>query len=298
MRNPNEKQSKVLTVHDVVAKPSPHFTSLDEVVQNCDCALMLGQALNKDGTVPKTLEYRAIAAAGLWRMADKLGKKDFRIVLSGGDPVNTGVTEAQRCINMLKSDPYNVPEYALVGEFLSTTTLENLFYSYPLIADLYGGGENADIKPRTKVALITSEFHMSRSLYMSEAVFGDAQIVDPVKERKCGTYKNFGIDVVPVPVHSGCPLQEIHEWEYFGPAHNQFINEQSLQQRLRGELYFNRDHIVGKSGTTSALDNHILKGEIKIKPLSEERLQEAVRTAKILLEVEPELRNAEMLLRE
>ena len=53
--------------------------------------VVLGQSLNRDGTIPATLESRARTAAYHW-----LEHQDAVLVLTGGDPAKCGVSEALR----------------------------------------------------------------------------------------------------------------------------------------------------------------------------------------------------------
>lgn len=92
---------------------------------------------------------RARKAAGLYQ-----SELAPQIWVAGGDKTEGGVAEADRLAKLMAD--YGVPHEAIRTETKSTTTLEHVLYSMPLLDQTYGW------KNLKKVILVSSPHHMRR----------------------------------------------------------------------------------------------------------------------------------------
>jgi len=115
-------------------------------------AIILGQTLNPDGRIPQAFKSRLLAAQNLLQ----IGRIDH-IILTGSDVAKTGISEARAGLEFLKSFRERISL-----EEISTDTIGNALHTLPILEKL---------NPK-EILLVTSEFHMPRSLYVFEAVLG------------------------------------------------------------------------------------------------------------------------------
>jgi hypothetical protein len=80
------------------------------------------------------------------------------IIVTGGDPSNKNITEAEVMYNYLKDF---IPSNKLYKEIEANTTFENAIYTKKMIM-------NTQIK---NIYVLTSDFHINRSEYIFENVF-------------------------------------------------------------------------------------------------------------------------------
>ena len=165
--------------------------------------VVLGQSLNPDGTPPATLCGRVKAAVSTWRETE-----NSVIILTGGDPARTGRSEAKVMEEMIHLE--GVPLDAMILEQESANTLQNAYYSVPILQQL-------GIR---KMLLITSDFHMPRALYLFEAYLAH------VDER---------IEIISVPALANFP-----------GVCDVGINAMSLLQRLQMEKIIITSDVVQK----------------------------------------------------
>lgn len=118
--------------------------------------MVLGQALNKDGSAPVTLWNRLEKAVEVFH-----ARGAHRIMLTGGDVSGSGTSEASCMMALLVKAPFGIDPGALVREEAATDTITNFLGCAPLLRALEA----------SEVLLVTSEFHVSRSLYAARAVF-------------------------------------------------------------------------------------------------------------------------------
>jgi len=170
--------------------------------------VVLGQSLNRDGTIPATLESRARTAADHW-----LEHQDAVLVLTGGDPAKCGVSEAlrmQQLVEIRLGRP--VPPALLLLEEASRTTVGNAVYCKAMLRDC-----KVD-----RIDLITSEFHLPRAAFLFDAVFMASDV---------GGYALPPVSRVP----AATPPPK---------ATDTGINAECLAQRLRGEHRFAREGLA------------------------------------------------------
>lgn len=240
-------------------------------LSSAHCMIILGQALNKDGTPPRTIEFRSAAASALWKYATTIGGRDsFPIVCTGGDPVKTGTTEASIMRDALVQK--GVAEKDIVLEELSATTMENAYFAADILVSDERLGKKAVVSKGSgvgnmNVVLITSEFHMPRALYCFDATY--AHVFPKNKVLIDGEDCELRVKQWALPAKSGCPEETTLTEEDMGLGKNQRINEQTLAQRLSGEHFFITHEVIPN------LAKHVKKGQVVIPPLSEERHEEA-----------------------
>lgn len=130
----------------------------DPAAQECDAAIVLGAQVN--GTVP-SMALRTRLDAALDFMDENAQAVIF---LSGGKGSGEDISEAQAMYNYLQAKGADMTRVYM--ENASTSTLENLRNTQALAAEL--GIELNDL------CIITSEFHMSRSMYIASRLDIDA----------------------------------------------------------------------------------------------------------------------------
>mmetsp|Transcript_29182 Transcript_29182/g.86647 ORF Transcript_29182/g.86647 Transcript_29182/m.86647 type:complete len:247 (-) Transcript_29182:63-803(-) len=161
--------------------------------------VVLGQSLNPDRSPPETLIHRVKMACVAFQELP-----EARVVLTGGDPMQVGVTEAAVMDTLLRRGCQVSP--ALISqEDKARSTVQNALFSAEMLRD--AGGVR-------RVTLVTSDFHMPRAAYTFEAVFA----MPPNAGR---------FELALRPAQGGCADADAPEGAN--------INEQSLAQRLRGE---------------------------------------------------------------
>jgi uncharacterized SAM-binding protein YcdF (DUF218 family) len=124
-----------------------------------EIAVVLGSGLTADGQATEVTALRAKAAAAL------LAEKPMKLILSGSrsldDNGRHGRTEAEVMAEIVKA--YGVNEDSLLFEDQSLDTLGNAIFS----ADRH----LRKLEPGT-LYVVTSPFHMERSLYIFQQVLG------------------------------------------------------------------------------------------------------------------------------
>eukprot|EP00286_Rhodomonas_abbreviata_P023497 CAMPEP_0181308734 /NCGR_PEP_ID=MMETSP1101-20121128/11632_1 /TAXON_ID=46948 /ORGANISM="Rhodomonas abbreviata, Strain Caron Lab Isolate" /LENGTH=435 /DNA_ID=CAMNT_0023415159 /DNA_START=3 /DNA_END=1310 /DNA_ORIENTATION=+ len=200
--------------------------------------VVLGQSLNPSGTSPSSLLARVQTAFDEWKK-----NPGCHLILCGGDPVQTGQSEARTMMNCLLE--LGMDRKAIFLEEQSTNTLQNAFYSYTLLRKL----------EVSRVIVITSDFHLPRAKYMFEATF------------KALADANHG----PCFSVEGCPAPT--------PAPNagdEGINALTRRQRLERE----REKIILKLESRH-LPTYI--PAFPVPPLPRERLEQASREVEEML---------------
>jgi len=302
----NSSQQKVVENNDILSCHYPNFNPkfMDEPDNSkaFKVCLVLGQSLNKDGSVPRTLEFRVKAAANVFQKYNELNKmsnedSDFLIIATGGDPARTGTSEA-KVMKKILMENFHISEKNILLEDKSYNTMENAYFSYKILIDNLGKIVN-DKSSTINLALITSDFHMPRSLYLFEAVFSalfkeEIDVFDPVKyskhDQRFINYQNASSKPIscrpkvvlhPCPCNSGCPPIQKKTREDVNEGKS-YINKFTLLQRLYGEQTFLRNEVVPN------LNRHILEGRVHVKKLSDERMIEAQRVVDYLIDHEKE----------
>jgi len=113
--------------------------------------LCLGKRLNEDGTPTKMLELRVECAAQKF-LALKASGVDVWLIVTGGE-VQKGVGTEAALMKTLAMK-HGVPSGHVILEPQAKTTVENMSYSKKILEQ----------KKFTFTFLVTSEFHMDRSL--------------------------------------------------------------------------------------------------------------------------------------
>jgi uncharacterized SAM-binding protein YcdF (DUF218 family) len=122
---------------------------IDESADSADAALVLGFALEPDGTPQPALVARADRAATL----AKLGR--VRFVLASGGASRAGHQEAEVIRELLLAR--GVPDDRIVLDRASRTTIENFVCSAPLL-------ETRGIQ---RAFLVTDDWHMTRASFLA-----------------------------------------------------------------------------------------------------------------------------------
>lgn len=120
-----------------------------------DFILILGCGLNRDGTPSPLLKGRIDRALEFYNQQKKTAKAPM-LVASGGQGSNEAVPESRAIRNYLVE--HGVPEYHIIEEDDSTSTRENMNFSWLLIDD-----PEVD----EKVAFSTTNYHVFRSGMMA-----------------------------------------------------------------------------------------------------------------------------------
>ncbi|CAM9208461.1 unnamed protein product, partial [Ectocarpus fasciculatus] len=121
--------------------------------------VVLGQALNVDKSPSEVMKDRIHATVEYFEMHRKAAVEcgDFllpRIIVSGGDPAGVGTSEASVMKRLLVLS--GVPELLIIEESQSYNSCQNAWYVGNIV-NKFG---------ITGISLVTSEFHMPRSLYV------------------------------------------------------------------------------------------------------------------------------------
>jgi hypothetical protein len=209
-----------------------------------NCIVVLGQSLNADKSVPPVLRARVLAATELHAK-----HPEAMLVVTGGDPVGVGQSEASIMTQLLTSA--GVARANIVLEDQSQNTVQNALLSLPLIPT------SAQV-----LHLVTSDFHMPRAAYIFNAAIEAA-----------GRSQQLRLRSHPVPMHnmSGHQSQETSE-----------INSLDRTQRLLLELRMLHDDVVQRHlpshGDTAGL------GFGPLAPLPQAQLQIAIDEVRAMLE--------------
>ena len=133
--------------------------------EKAEYAVVLGAAVREDGRASRIMKQRLQAAKELM---DR--NHDVIVILSGGQGGVEPKSEAECMYETLLE--MGADESRLLKETKSETTRENLRNSLKIIDD-FGGTD-------MPVALITSEFHLRRAMYIGKTLYAD---VCPVAAR-------------------------------------------------------------------------------------------------------------------
>mmetsp|Transcript_154983 Transcript_154983/g.274812 ORF Transcript_154983/g.274812 Transcript_154983/m.274812 type:complete len:296 (-) Transcript_154983:78-965(-) len=201
--------------------------------------VIFGQLLLPDGSATKVLRLRVKKAAEVFENAGPMP-----IIVSGGDPQNRGITEAQVMQNLLVA--LGVPEGAVVLETESNNTLQNALN----VLDNYGEEESLLPSACKRLMLVTSTFHMPRCAYLFEAVLVYYGL-------------NSTIALERIPVAGGCP-----EFSDVKDIKDPGVNQMTLLQRLEQERYYlsNIEYFMQKDAPVG----------ITVQPLPESRKEQAL----------------------
>lgn len=120
--------------------------------QRVDHIIVLGAGLMPDGRPTRTLSYRLKRAAKFYRDQRQKYHQPITIVVSGGQGSDEQLAESTAMRRYLVA--MGIPRDAVVEENQSTSTLENLRFSYALIAQQH---------PFYKAVVVTSDYHVLRA---------------------------------------------------------------------------------------------------------------------------------------
>jgi len=106
--------------------------------------------------------------------------KDVIAIVSGGQGDSESISEAKAMYDYLVS--HGIDDSRIILEDKSTTTKENLVFSYEIIEEHVGGREKAE---KQKLAIVTSNFHIFRAKLLAynlgmKNISGLAAKADPV----------------------------------------------------------------------------------------------------------------------
>ena len=139
----------------VALKAARHIPAFDK-----DYIIIHGCQVKKDGSLTKLLQGRADTALEFAKMQKEATGKDIVFVPSGGKGADEPVSEAEAISSYLISK--GVSEDRILLEDKSSTTLENLRFSYALIKESQGFED-------PKIAISTTNYHVFRAgMYASE----------------------------------------------------------------------------------------------------------------------------------
>lgn len=130
--------------------------SKDEI-RPADAALVLGNAVNKNGRPNPCLRSRVVAAAELYH-AGKVPK----LVVAGGTG-SDGSNEAQHMKAI--AIELGVPESRIAMEGKSENTYENIHFS------------SVQLTNNSNVVIVSADFHLQRALWLAEREWGDQKMV-------------------------------------------------------------------------------------------------------------------------
>jgi uncharacterized SAM-binding protein YcdF (DUF218 family) len=154
--------------------------------------------------------------AEMWNGADRVWHA-ARLYKAGKAPVviSSGVCERESTLPLLLD--FGVPESAILIEDKARNTEENAKFVEKLIKNRVGHIERADEKDtevhKPKVLLVTSAWHMKRSLMMFAKYAPNVECIPAACDFECiaaGTLE-FG-DFVPDPGAFECNCRYFHEW--------------------------------------------------------------------------------------
>jgi uncharacterized SAM-binding protein YcdF (DUF218 family) len=120
-----------------------------------DFAVVLGAGLN--GSIPSQILTERLDSA----LAFKKVNSKVKIIVSGGRGPGEDITEADAMKQYLIKNGIN--DNDILTESKSTSTFENFKYSKALIDKVKNGS-------RSKIAIVTSDFHMLRAKFISDRI--------------------------------------------------------------------------------------------------------------------------------
>ena len=129
-----------------------------------DYIIILGCSIRKDGTVTPLLRGRADRAIWFAKKQKEETGKDIVFVASGGQGADEVTSEAEAIKNYLLEN--GIDEDHIIVENKSTTTLENMKFSYEKICEdvkTRGGEKAGDDISDVKIAFSTTGYHVFRS---------------------------------------------------------------------------------------------------------------------------------------
>ena len=127
-----------------------------------DYMIILGCSIRKDGTVTPLLKSRADRALWFAKKQEESTGKELKFVASGGQGDDEVTSEADAIRKyLLESD---IPEDRIIIEDKSTTTYENIKFSYQkILEDAEIDSENKEEKDFPKISFSTNSYHVFRS---------------------------------------------------------------------------------------------------------------------------------------
>jgi len=211
-----------------------------------EAIVVMGQLLKEDGSATAVLERRIKKTASVFSEEGKSAP----VVVSGGDPHDRGVTEAEVMEKMLVER--DVPAELVLKENASANTVQNALY----VLDMVGAGCHT-------LHLVTSDFHMPRCAYIYEAVLKSKKRED--------------IKLVRHPVSGGCPAAST-AGEDASDGSYATVNDMTYLERLRLERKFlkNEEHYLKKDSPKA----------MAVAPLPKSRLLHAQQEVDQLIEEE------------
>lgn len=225
----------------VFALPSP-----PDPTPSRHAIVVLGQALNADRSASEVLKDRIHAAVENFNTHKQLAVDTGavllpRVIVSGGDAARVGVSEAAVMKRLLIDA--GVPEYLVIEEDQSNNSCQNAWYVGSMICKL----------GITGISLVTSEFHMPRSLYVFEAVFKHLGL--------------FHVEIAPISATSACAMDPIRLTKIY-------------TDHIRACMQWEKNTIISRLDLIF-LDKHI--PNIRIAPLGKPRLEKAVSDIETLI---------------
>lgn len=137
----------------------------DKPAEEPDYVIVLGAQV-KGTTLTRSLRYRLDAALEYYQD----GHEGITFVLSGGQGDGESISEAEAMRRYLAEK--GVPEEQMILEDKSTTTQENMRFSYEIISEKLPAGVSME---QVRVAVCTNDFHVFRAGKLAEAE-GDWQV--------------------------------------------------------------------------------------------------------------------------
>jgi len=126
-------------------------------VKPSDCLIVLGAKVRADGSLSNSLRWRCEAALEAWE--NGLAEN---IIVCGGQGPDEPMTEAEAMRRWLKE--HGVPEDRIFAEETSTDTRENFVNAAKIMRE----------RGWTTAAVVTSDYHVERSLWLARDAGMDA----------------------------------------------------------------------------------------------------------------------------
>ena len=247
------------------------------------CCVVLGQALMPCGQPSRTLLERVHTAARFYHSRSHEGGDRCLVLCTGGDPAGVGRPESEAMMGLLVA--HGVSACDVLLEKRSRNTMENAFYSLPLLAAV----QHALTDP--VVHLVSSDFHLPRACYMFEAVFADAAVV------RLAAPAFAPLRVVPLPARHGCLDAAAEETKKTSPSSLSAASASSYQNTTSVGAYLDREvHTLKHRLLQEQLPRHIhARGDAPtpVAPLPDARLQRALDAVLLMKEGGGFVRQAE-----
>jgi hypothetical protein len=142
-------------------------------VPSSAAVIILGQILEKDRSLPYSLQQRVLMGVSLWCRKDEHIGSDVQklscIVLSGGDAAGIGLSEALAMKKYMSRYLHDTDSFVVL-EQASKNTVENALNCKDILLS----------KGCQCVHLITNEFHMPRTKCIFECIFQSKPCLDAV----------------------------------------------------------------------------------------------------------------------